>query len=207
MKTMLVGAGSGIAREVALLLGEKGEELVLIGREQEELLRNGNDLMVRFRIAVQLGVFDVRAAPNEAMRRALAECGRVIIAVGGLGDEKHYSGVLELIETATAVFEQRGHGSIAVLSSEPAKPALDRLIEHLGHTHARVKFTLVKLGPVDTEEMLGRSAALMISPHAAARGVLKAIRQNKRLAYVPARWRPIIAVVRRLPKAVVDRVN
>ena len=121
----------------------------------------------------------------------------MIVAVGGLGNEESArsdaadddAGVAGLIRTATGVFDQRGHGSIAVLSSGPTEAALERSNEQLANTHARVKFALVKLGPVDTEEMLGRNAALMLSPHAAARGALKAIRQNKRMAHVRARWR------------------
>ena len=235
MKTMLIGASSGIARELAALLASQRESLVLIGRDNEELLRTANDLMIRYDTRVELGLFDAKSAPNKALHRTLAECSRVIIAVGFLGDEEkartdarhakeieraNFTGLIPIIEAAADIFERRGNGSIAVLSSVAgdrvrrsnrtygsAKAALNRFIDELAQTHRHVDFTIVKLGPVDTEMTFGGPAPLMISARKAARGVLAAILEQKRIAYVPLRWQPIMAIVRRLPQQIVDRLK
>ena len=86
MKTMLIGATSGIGREIAALLASQRESLVLIGRDNEELLRIANDLVIRYGVRVELGLFDAKGAPNKALHRTLAECSRVIVAVGFLGE-------------------------------------------------------------------------------------------------------------------------
>jgi decaprenylphospho-beta-D-erythro-pentofuranosid-2-ulose 2-reductase len=47
---------------------------------------------------------------------------------------------------------------------------------------------------------------LTISTDAAATAIVRAIRRGKRIAYVPAYWRPIMWVIRRLPTAAVARL-
>lgn len=233
MKTMLIGANSGIAREVATLLASQREPMVLVGRDGEELQRMASDLMVRYDAKVQLGLFDAKAAPSPGMQRVFAECSRVIVAVGLMGDEErarsdsrhakeieraNYTGIVPIIEMAADIFERRGNGSIVVLSSiaadrarrgnrayASAKAGLNRFIDELAPTHPHVDFTVIKLGPVDTEMTFGMQSPMTISPRAAAMGILNAMSDYKRVAYVPRRWRPIMAVVRRLPQQLVDK--
>jgi decaprenylphospho-beta-D-erythro-pentofuranosid-2-ulose 2-reductase len=233
MKTMLIGANSGISREIATLLASQREPLVLVGRDAEELQRMASDLMVRYDAKVQLGLFDAKAAPSSGMQRVFAECSRVIIAVGLIGDEEkarldsrhakeieraNFTGIVPIVDMAADIFERRGNGSIVVLSSiaadrarrgnrayAAAKASLNRVIDEVASTHPHVDFTIVKLGPVDTEMTFGLHAPMTISPRAAAMGILNAMSDGKRVAYVPWRWGPVMAVVKRLPQQVVDK--
>ncbi|MFO7787885.1 MAG: SDR family NAD(P)-dependent oxidoreductase [Halospina sp.] len=47
MKTMIVGAGSGIGQGLAFEMASRGHDLVLVGRSREPLEDTGNEVGVR----------------------------------------------------------------------------------------------------------------------------------------------------------------
>ena len=66
----------------------------------------------------------------------------------------------------------------------------------------------VKPGPIDTPMTHGMERLpLLASVDVAARQVVAAARRGARVAYVPRRWRPIMAVVRRIPSALFERLD
>jgi hypothetical protein len=48
---------------------------------------------------------------------------------------------------------------------------------------------------------------LTISPEQAAQGILKAIRNDKDIVYVPGFWRMIMLIIRSIPEPVFKRLN
>lgn len=66
----------------------------------------------------------------------------------------------------------------------------------------------VKPGPIDTPmtQGLGR-LPLMISSDEAALQIISAIERGQRVVYVPAKWKPIMTVIRLVPSAIFKRLN
>jgi short-subunit dehydrogenase len=90
--TLILGAGSSIAKEAARLLASRGETLFLAGHDPEELERQAEDLRIRWGGQVAVGRFDaLEPAGHPALfERVLAELGRldaVIVACGYLGPD------------------------------------------------------------------------------------------------------------------------
>jgi hypothetical protein len=71
-----------------------------------------------------------------------------------------------------------------------------------------VAVVTVKPGPVATPMTAGMDRLpLIISAPEAARQTLAAARRGARTAYVPARWRPIMFVLRNIPSALFARLD
>ena len=91
-----------------------------------------------------------------------------------------------------------------------SKAALDTYLESLRNRIGRfgVAVVTVKPGPVATSMSAGRDRLpFRISADEAARHILAAARRRSRVAYVPAKWRPIMYVIRHIPSVVFQRLN
>ena len=91
MKTALLGATRGMGRALARLLAERGDELVLLGRDEAELERSAKDLEIRSggaRVGIaRCDLFD-RASFGPALDAALEWLGgldAVIVTAGVFG--------------------------------------------------------------------------------------------------------------------------
>ena len=65
----------------------------------------------------------------------------------------------------------------------------------------------VKPGPVDTPMTQGLKMPGMISAERAAAEILMAAKDKIRVAYIPAKWRPIMAVIRAIPAPIFKWLN
>ena len=91
-----------------------------------------------------------------------------------------------------------------------SKAALDTYLESLRNRLGRlgVAVVTVKPGPVATSMTAGRNQVpFLVSAEEAARQILAAARRGARVAYVPAKWRPIMYVIRHIPSVVFQRLN
>ena len=70
-----------------------------------------------------------------------------------------------------------------------------------------VKVTTVRPGPVTTPMTEGLKVAMAISAEKAARAILRARSRRSAIAYVPFRWRVIMAVIKSIPSFVFRRLN
>ena len=70
-----------------------------------------------------------------------------------------------------------------------------------------VKVTTVRPGPVTTPMTEGLKVAMAISAEKAARAILRARSRRRAIAYVPFRWRVIMAVIKSIPSFVFRRLN
>jgi decaprenylphospho-beta-D-erythro-pentofuranosid-2-ulose 2-reductase len=134
-------------------------------------------------------------------------------------------GAMAWIDEAAQRFERGRSGTLVGLSSvagdrgrrgNPAyhasKAALDTFLESVRNRVGRfgVKVVTVKPGPVDTPMTQGMDRdrlPFLISADEAARQALVAAARGARVAYVPARWRPIMFVLRSIPSAIFQRLD
>jgi short-subunit dehydrogenase len=119
--------------------------------------------------------------------------------------------------------EQRRAGHIAVLTSVAgergrprnytygaAKSATTTYLEGIRSRLYRAGVSVhdLRLGPVDTPMTADHpKTALFGSAPEVARGVVRAIDRNRRVAYLPRYWRPIMFVVRWLPEPIFQRFD
>ncbi|NJL71333.1 MAG: SDR family NAD(P)-dependent oxidoreductase [Candidatus Competibacteraceae bacterium] len=92
MKVVFLGATKGMGRALARLMAERGDELVLLGRDMEELERSARDLEVRRGGGWEVGVVRCDLAEPEGFAGALEE------AMGMLG------GRLEAVVVTAGIF-------------------------------------------------------------------------------------------------------
>ena len=120
-------------------------------------------------------------------------------------------------------FVRAGAGTIVGISSvagdrgrrgNPAyaasKAALDTYLEAVRNRVARhgVRVVTVKPGPVDTPMTKGMDKLpLLVSPDAAAAELLAGAARGAHTVYVPAKWRPIMFVLRNIPSFVFRRLD
>ena len=126
-----------------------------------------------------------------------------------------------LIPLANALAAQ-GFGTLGVITSVAAdrgrprnytygaaKGALNTYLEGLRtRLGPAVRVVTLKVGPTDTPMTADHGKhALFASADAVARGVVSALDGPAGVRYVPARWRPIMAIVRCVPDALFRRVR
>jgi NAD(P)-dependent dehydrogenase (short-subunit alcohol dehydrogenase family) len=132
-------------------------------------------------------------------------------------------GAFAWLNEAAARFGHAGDGTIVGISSAAgdrgrrgfpvycaSKAALDTYLEALRNRLAvrGVRVVTVKPGPIDTPMTAGMDRLpLLASVDLAARQIVAAARRGARTAYVPRRWRPIMFVVRHIPKAIFERLD
>jgi short-subunit dehydrogenase len=100
-----------------------------------------------------------------------------------------------------SVAGDRGRASNFVYGA--AKGGLDVFVQGLSHAYAdtAVRFVLVKPGLVDTPMTAAfvKGGPLWSSPQRIAADMERAVRRGRRVVYSPWFWRPIMAIIRRLP--------
>ncbi len=132
--TLILGATSAVAMEVARLCGARGDRLYLVGRDPAKLaplLAELGDAVVGHE-SCDLNEFDEAGPRVERAIRALGGIDRALIAHGYLGDqqrsEREFDYASSIIDTnfksAVALllpladhFEAQGHGHLAAITS------------------------------------------------------------------------------------------
>lgn len=172
----------------------------------------------------------------DAAKAELAHIDTVVVTAGLFATQDELEADASLAErltrinfTNTVVFCEtaRGHirenGTLCVFSSvagergrKPviiygaSKAGLSSYLEGLDHKyrHAGLRVVTVKPGFVRTEMTEGLDAPPFAGePEDVARRVLNAIERGTPVVYAPAPWGAIMAVIRRLPRAVMRRVG
>lgn len=126
----------------------------------------------------------------------------------------NFMGAVAWLNEAAPRFAKAGAGTIIGISSVAGdrgrrgnpvygatKAALNTYLESLRN---RIEYkgafvVTIKPGPVDTPMTRGLKMPGMISSEQAAAEILLAAKDKVRVAYVPAKWRPIMAVIRAIP--------
>lgn len=137
--------------------------------------------------------------------------------------EVNYASCVELLEGLAPAMAARGGGGVAVVGSVAGdrgrrsnhlygstKAAVEVYLEGLRHRlfASGVSVTLVKPGFVDTAMtwgLLRSGSPLVASPKRIGEEVAAAVLRRREVRYSPWFWRPIMAIVRRLPSPILHR--
>lgn len=223
-KAIVIGASSGIGREVALLLKERGWTVGVAARRLDKL--------ADFELAAQI---DVTA--QDAGRQLL----ELVNRVGGMDLYFHASGIghqnrelhedieLQTVETnglgftrmvgtAYRYMSEHGGGHIAVISSiagtkglgpAPSYSATKALqntyieaLEQLANARKlNIRFTDIRPGFVATDLLNdGNHYPLLLKKERVARDIVRSIERRRHVRVIDWRWRIITWVWRRIPR-------
>ena len=243
MNVLVVGATSAIAEAVARQWAARGDALYLAARRESLLAAGADDLRVRGARAVAFERFDIldadaHGALLERAQAALGPIDCVFIAHGTLPDQEacvadaeaavreiELNGVstVALVLRAAAIFEARGSGTIAVVSSVAgmrgrasnfvygsAKALVSTLLEGLRHRlHGKgVAVIDIRPGFVDTPMTAAfPKGALWASPARVARDIVAAVDRGAAIVYTPWFWRWIMLVIRHIPEPIFVRTK
>ena len=228
MKIIIIGATSGIGRELAQQYLQLKHTVAVTGR-REELLLELKEQYPR----IYTDCFNVQA--NEAVERLQS----MITMMGGLDLLIYSAGYgepsedlieeIEIDSTATNVmgfvkiasftfnyFRKQGHGQLAVISSVAAlrgnsfapaysasKAYVSNYAEGLNLKAGKLKVDIVvtdiRPGFVKTNMAKGQGQFWVAPVEKAAHQIRAAIAARKRVAYVTKRWWLIAAIMKRVP--------
>lgn len=244
MKNILIlGATSAIAEKLAQGFANKGAKLLLVARNEARLNTIADDLRIRSGQEVLTHTQDLLDASQHAAVIEMAESKLggldiVFLAYGTLGDQKaceaSYEQTLEELNTnclsvisllthTANLFESRGAGCIAVISSVAgdrgrqsnyvygtAKGALTIFLQGLRNRLDKhgVHVLTIKPGFVDTpmtEEF--KKGLLWVGPETIARGIMRAIDKRKDVVYLPFFWRYIMLIIKLIPERIFKKLS
>ena len=140
-----------------------------------------------------------------------------------LTTEANYIGALAWLNPAAEMFQSLKQGQIVGISSvagergrvgnpsyNASKAALTCYLEALRNrlTRLGVHVLTVKPGFVQTDMLKNTKKSFwVVSPEQAAEDIWKAICKHKQDIYVPARWRPVMWIIRNIPSFIFRRMS
>ena len=228
-KAIVVGASSGIGRELARLLAENGYVVGITGRRQALL----EDLRQSAPGQYLISSFDASDESSNAKLSALAEALGgldLLILSAGMGDlndaldpeieqKTNRLNVLAFTEVVTwayRCFEKQGYGQLAAITSigglrgSGAAPAynaskayqinyLEGLRQKAKKSGKPIFVTDICPGFVDTAMAKGEGLFWVAPVEKAARQIFRAIQRKRGKVYVTKRWAFLARVLKRLP--------
>lgn len=229
MKVIIIGATSGIGRELAKQYIAQGHTVAVTGRRQELLL----ELKKQYP-AMHTACFDVQATEATAQLQSLITLiggFDLLIYSAGYGEpcedlvadteiDSTATNVMGFVKMATFTFnyflKRGGHGQLAVISSVAAlrgngftpaysagKAYVSNYAEGLNIKARKLKTSIVvtdiRPGFVNTKMAKGQGQFWVAPVEKAARQIRAAITARKRVAYITKRWRLIAHIMKLLP--------
>ena len=232
-KAIVVGASSGIGREVALRLIEEGWTLGVAARRTELLESIGAAA------TEQIDVTQEDAA--ERLRSFIERMGGMdlFFYASGIGKQNrelqedielstmqtNAVGFTRMIGEAYRYFAERGEGHIAAITSiagtqglgpAPAYSAtkamqnvyMQALEQQANARGLRIRFTDIRPGFVDTALLSGDfHYPMMLKPKKVAREIVRAINRREHIRVIDWRYRLLTALWRMIPKCVWRRIR
>lgn len=232
-RAIVIGASSGIGREVAQLLMKDGWTVGVAARREERLKEIG---------AAACQQIDVtQDDATERLRQLIAALGGMDLFFYASGIGKQNRELHEDIELATVqtnalgftrmigeayrYFAEQGSGHIAAISSIAGTKGLGpapsysatkamqnvylQALEQQAHARGlNIRFTDIRPGFVDTALLSGDFRyPLMLKPEAVARSIVRAIKRHRHVRVIDWKYRLITALWRRIPKCVWRRIK
>jgi short-subunit dehydrogenase len=234
-RAIVIGASSGIGRELAMILGRRGYAVGLAARRVELL----NEVAAKVPGAL------VRALDVSRVDEAMAGLSRLIEELGGLDlvvisagtgqlnpelewvpeqetINVNVSGFAAMANVAMRHFIAQGRGhlvgisSIAALRGGAAAPAynaskafvsnyLQGLRQKAAQLGLPIIVTDIQPGLVDTAMAKGEGLFWVQPPATAAAQIMSAIQRRKKHAYITHRWRLFAWLLQVLPDAIYNR--
>ena len=234
---IIVGASSGLGRELARVMASDGWSLGLAGRNMAAL----EALRAELGPGTRVQSLDVTrtgsvASSLDALLEGLGSVDCAVLSSGISPYNRRLQWALEESTIATNVagfaacanwaahhfFEQKaGHlvgiSSVASLRGSPAVPAYNASKAFVSHYLEGLRFNLEKYGVfvtdirpgyVDTPMTEGQKGMFwVVEAPAAARQIYSAILRRKKVAYVPRRWALVALAARMAPGALYRRLS
>lgn len=225
-KAIIIGASSGIGREVARLLLQEGWTLGVAARRVELLQSLGDvkvaqidvtaeDAPTRLRSLIDetggMDLFFYASGIGKQNRELLADIELATMTTNGLGFTR-------MIGEAYRYFAERGEGHIAVITSiagtkglgpAPSYSAtkamqnvyLQALEQQANARGLAIRFTDIRPGFVDTALLSGDfHYPMMLNPEKVAQEIVCAIKHRRHIRVIDWRYRLLTALWRRIPR-------
>lgn len=228
-KVIIIGATSGIGKEMALQYVQKGYTVGITGR-REILL---HEIKQKLSSQIFIECFDVRSENNiEHLNTLITKIGSVDIFIynAGYGEpsktlnpeiekntyEINVKGFIDLTVFMFNYFITQGHGQIAAtssiaanrgLSTAPAYSAskafmstyMEALHIKARNLKAKIYVTDIQPGFINTKQSKGNKQFWVSSPEKAARQIIQAIEAKKWRACITRRWWLIAMLMKYAP--------
>ena len=232
-RAIVIGASSGIGREVALLLMKDGWTVGVAARREEPLRELGAAAWQ------QIDVTQDDAAAR--LRQLIAALGGMDLFFYASGIGKQNRELREDIELATMqtnalgftrmvgeayrYFAEQGSGHIAAITSIAGTKGLGpapsysatkamqnvylQALEQQAHARGlNIRFTDIRPGFVDTALLSGDfHYPMMLKPEAVARSIVKAIKRHRHICVIDWKYRLLTALWRWIPRCVWRRMK
>jgi len=236
-KIIIIGASSGIGREIAKIYLGEGNVVGLTGRRLNLL----QELQATYPSNVHVASFDVRGEENIARLQSLInEMGGLDLLLynSGYGDvsktldweldkatyETNVKGFVEIMNFAFNFFIKQGHGQVAATSSiasirgnswapaYSASKAFQSIYMEGLHMKARkmkanIYVTDIQPGFIDTKMAKGNGQFWVAPATKAAKQIVQAIEKKKWRAYITKRWWLIAQLMKWAPGWLYHRIG
>ena len=236
MKIIIVGATSGIGRELAQQYYQLGYTVSVTGRRLELL----QELQQQF-AGIHISCFDVQSDKVvEEIQLLIRNMGglNLLIYCAGYGEpandlipeveiDSTATNVMGFVRTAAFAFNyfrEQGHGQLAVISSlaalrgnshTPAYSASKAYVSNYAEglnikaqkLHVDIVVTDIRPGFVKTNMAKGHGQFWVAPVEKAARQIRTAIAAKKRVAYITKRWWLIALIMKKLPFGIYRRIG
>jgi short-subunit dehydrogenase len=228
-KIIIVGATSGIGKEIAILYAAQNHLIGVTGRRRELL----KALINQFPQNIKVSCFDVTDTENRKhIYNLIDQLGGLDLLIynAGYGNPSaeliwetedvttrtNVNGFVDIVTVCFLYFIQQGYGQIALTSSIAAlrgnswtpaysasKAYMSNYAEGLNLKAAKLKkdivITDIKPGFIGTKMAKGRGQFWVAPPMKAARQIVRAIERKKRVVYITRRWWLIAQIFKFLP--------
>ncbi len=228
-KVIIIGATSGIGRELAKLYAS-GNCLVGVSGRRQELLDN---LQQQFPDNILTECFDVTQHANiDSLKNLLQQLGGMDLFIynSGFGDTSktldweidrettltNVNGFVELVNFAFNYFAKQGHGHVAGISSiasirgnswapaySASKAFMSNYLEGLHMKAAKlnldISVTDIQPGFIKTKMAKGNGQFWVAPVEKAVKQIYRAIQYKKRRAYITRRWWLIAKMMKWMP--------
>jgi short-subunit dehydrogenase len=235
-KIIIIGASSGIGREIASRYVAAGNKVGITGRRGNLLLELKNEHPEH----VFISCFDVMGNENKQnVQKLIDELGGLDLLIynSGYGDpsselsweienrttKTNVNGYVEIVSFVFKYFVQQGHGQIAITSSVAAvrgnswapaysasKAFMSNYAEGLNIKATRLKkdivVTDIRPGFINTKMAKGNGQFWVISKQKAATEIMNAIEKKRRVAYITRRWWWVAQAMKLLPYSIYRRI-
>ncbi len=228
-KIIIIGASSGLGKEMALLYAQQQHLVAITGRRNQLL----EEIKAQYPEHIITLAFDVMGSENafhiKALIKQLGGLDLLIYNAGYGAPSKdldwqidkitintNVSGFTEIINLAFNFFSEQGHGQIAVTSSVAAlrgnswapaysasKAFMSNYAEGLNIKAKRMRkdiiITDIKPGFLDTKPAEGHGRFWVATTAEAAKQAIRAIAKKKRVAYIIKRWWLVAHIMKLVP--------
>lgn len=236
-KIIIVGASSGIGREIAYKYATNYNKVGITGRRKNLL----NELKEKFPEQILTSVFDVMGNENQQkIQQLIDELGGLDILIynAGYGDvskelnfeientttKTNVNGFVEIASYAFNHFVKQGYGQIAITSSiaatrgnswSPAysasKAFMSNYAEGLNIKAKKIKkdivITDIRPGFINTKMAKGHKQFWVVPKEKAAEQIINAVERKKRIAYISRRWWMVAQIMKILPYSIYRRIG